>query len=73
MTYNLRRQEENLIVISTVEEYALKHHMSVPDVVRLFMLNRIPSLLRSQYDVLHMMDLSESLDLAESVLGREKT
>jgi len=67
---DLRKQEENLIIVATVEEYALKHNMLVPDVLKLFSLNNIQQLLRSQYEVLHMSDLSESLELVEAVLGR---
>ena len=67
-----RKQEENLIIVSTVEEYALKHQMKVSDVLRLFSKNKIGQILRSQYDVLHMLDLSESLDFVETYLGRAK-
>lgn len=66
----IRRQEENLIIVSTVEEYALKHNMDVSDVLRLFSKYNVQKILRSQYDVLHMMDLSESLDFVENFLGR---
>ena len=66
----IRRQEENLIIVSTVEEYALKHNMDVSDVLRLFSKYNVLKILRSQYDVLHMMDLSESLDFVENFLGR---
>lgn len=66
----IRRQEENLIIVSTVEEYALKHNMDVSDVLRLFSKYNVLRILRSQYDVLHMMDLGESLDFVENFLGR---
>ena len=66
----IRRQEENLIIVSTVEEYALKYNMDVSDVLRLFSKYNVQKILRSQYDVLHMMDLSESLDFVENFLGR---
>ena len=66
----IRRQEENLIIVSTVEEYALKYNMDVSDVLRLFSKYNVLKILRSQYDVLHMMDLSESLDFVENFLGR---
>lgn len=65
-----RIQEENLIIVTAVEEFALKHGMKVSEVLQLFSENRIQQILRSQYDVLHMLDLSESLDLVESILGR---
>lgn len=66
-----RNQEENLIIVSTVEEYALKHQMSASDVLHLFSKYNIQSILRSQYEVLHMLDLSESLEFVENYLGRK--
>ena len=68
----LRRQEENLIVVSTVEEYAFKHNMQVSQVLRLFSIHHIQQMLRSQYEVLHMLDLSEALDYVEQIIGRAK-
>lgn len=65
-----RVQEENLIIVSTTEEYALKHGMNVADVLRLFSVHKIQELIRSQYEVLHMLDLNESLDMVEAILGR---
>ena len=69
----MSKQEErdaNLIVVATVEEYGLRHHMPVKEVLSLFERNNIVALLRSQYEVLHMMDLSEGANFAESVLQR---
>lgn len=63
-----QEREENLIVVAAVEEYGLRKHMSVKDVLSLFERYNIVELLRSQYEVLHMMDLSEGADFAESVL-----
>ena len=63
-----RVQEEDLIIVATVEEYAFKHNMAVPDVLHLFCKHKILQLLRSQYEVLHMLDLSESLDFVETYL-----
>jgi len=67
----MSRQKErdlNLIVVATAEEYGLRHHMPVKEVLCLFERYGITDLLRSQYEVLHMMDLSEGADFAESVL-----
>ncbi len=67
----MRIQEEreaNLIVVAAVEEYSLRHHMPVKEVVSLFKRHGITVLLRSQYEVLHMMDLGEGANFAESVL-----
>lgn len=67
----MNRQEEreaNLIVVAAVEEYGLRHKMSVKEVLSLFEKYNIADLLRSQYEVLHMMDLGEGADFAESLL-----
>lgn len=67
----MTKQEErdaNLIVVATVEEYGLRHQMPAKDVLSLFKKYDIIPLLRSQYEVLHMMDLSEGTNFAESIL-----
>lgn len=61
-------REANLIVVATVEEYSLRHHMPVKEVLALFERYHIGNLLRSQYEVLHTMDLDEGADFAEAVL-----
>ena len=57
-----KEQEMNLIVVAAVEEYSQRHHMPVRDVLSLFVQNHITDLLRSEYDVLHMMDLDEGTE-----------
>ncbi len=42
----------------------------MPDVLRLFKKNSIPSILRSQYDVLHMLGIRDSVSMAEKILER---
>ncbi len=67
----MSRQEEresNLIVVAAVEEYGAHHHMPVKEVLSLFERYDIADLLRSQREVLHMMDLGEGAKFAESVL-----
>ena len=63
-------EQNGRINYNLVEEYALKHNMDVSDVLRLFSKYNVLKILRSQYDVLHMMDLGESLDFVENFLGR---
>ncbi len=63
-----KERDSNLIVVATVEEYSSRHHMSVKEVLSLFEQYDITDLLRSQYEVLHMMDLGEGANFAESVL-----
>lgn len=67
----MSRQEEreaNLIVVAAVEAYGVRHHIPVKEVLSLFEQYDIADLLRSQYEVLHMMDLGEGANFAESVL-----
>lgn len=63
-----RERDADLIIVASVEEYGMRHHMPVKEVLPLFEKHNIFALLRSQYDVLHMMDLSEGADVAESIL-----
>ena len=69
--YGLSREEdEKLIYVSTVEEFAFRHGLPVCDVLRLFKKNSIEKVLKSQYEVLHMLDISDSVSMVESILGR---
>ena len=65
---NQKEKDTNLIIVATIEEYGLRHNMEVLDVLELFKQKDIIPLLRSQYDVLHTMDLSEGVDFVESFL-----
>ena len=66
-----RTDDENLMIVSTAEEYAFLHGMRMPDVLRLFKKNNIASILRSQYDVLHMLDIRDSVLMLRSSLGEQ--
>ncbi len=66
-----RVDDENLMIVSTVEEYAFLHKMKTTDVLMLFKKNNIASILRSQYDVLHMLDIRDSVSMVEKILERE--
>ena len=65
-----RNDEENLIYVSTAEEYACLHKMATADVLALFKVNDIADILRSQYDVLHTLDIRDSVSLVEGILAR---
>lgn len=62
--------DEKLIYVSTVEEYAFRHGLKVSDVLRIFKKYGIEKLLKSQYEVLHMLDISDSVSMVEGILGR---
>lgn len=65
-----RVDDENLMIVSTVEEYAFLHNAKTTDVLKLFKKNNIASILRSQYDVLHMLDIRDSVSMVEKILER---
>ena len=65
-----REDDEKLIYVSTVEEYSFRHDLPVCDVLRLFKRNNIDKLLKTQYEVLHTLDISDSVSMVESILGR---
>ena len=60
----------NFLVIAAVEGYAQKHGLMVADVIKLFNQHDIISAIRSQYAVLHMLDLDEAEEFAEDMLER---
>ena len=60
----------NFLVIAAVEGYAQKHGLMVADVIKLFTQHDIISAIRSQYPVLHMLDLDEAEGFAEALLKR---
>ena len=65
-----RTDDENLIIVSSAEEYAFLHKMKMADVLKLFKKNNIATVLRSQYDVLHTLDIQDSVSMVENVLAR---
>ena len=60
----------NFLVIAAVEGYSQKHGLTVADVIKLFNQHDIISAIRSQYAVLHMLDLDEAEEFAEDMLER---
>ena len=60
----------NFLVIAAVEGYAQKHGLMVAEVIKLFNQHDIISAIRSQYSVLHMLDLDEAEGFAEDLLKR---
>lgn len=58
----------NLFIVAAVEEYAQKHNMKTEDVLQLFNEHNVIPAIRSQYVVLHMLDLDEAAVFAEDML-----
>ena len=63
-------RDKNLLVVTALDGYARNHQMSTADAARLFQRHGIFSLIRSQYEALHMLALEESIQFAEDVLSR---
>lgn len=51
-----KERDMNLIIVATVEEYGLRHQIPVKDVLSFFKKYNMLSLLRTQYEVLHMKE-----------------
>lgn len=58
----------NMIVVAVVEGYAQKHNMPVEDVLLLFKKYNVLETIRSQYNVLHMLDFDDAEEFAEDLL-----
>ena len=58
----------NMLIVAAVEEYARKHNMKTENVICLFNEYNIMPTIRSQYSVLHMLDLDEAAAFAEDML-----
>ena len=63
-------RDANLIVVATVQGFALEHEMEPSAVLQLFDKHGIIELVRSQYDVLHTQDIFEGAAFANDVLTR---
>ncbi|MCD7823554.1 MAG: DUF3791 domain-containing protein [Oscillospiraceae bacterium] len=64
------KKESDLIVVAVAEEFGYKKNMEMSEVLKLFEDKGIFELLRSQYDVLHTLDLSEGTEYVEDYLAR---
>lgn len=62
-------RDSDLIVVAVAEEYGRRHQMAMADVTALFAREKIFDVLRSQYDVLHTLDLDEGANFVDQYLG----
>lgn len=65
-----REKDENLMIVSAVIGYALKHGIETADAFDIFQKHDIFASIRACYDVLHTQSIDESLYLAEDILAR---
>lgn len=66
-----KMNDMNFMIVSTIEEFGYRHQISTAVVFELFKKNHLFDMIRSQYDVLHTLPLSESTDMAESLLKKQ--
>ena len=60
--------DSNLLVVAAVEEYARRHEISTKETIDIFREHNIFFAIRSQYEVLHMLDLDEAASFADDLL-----
>ncbi len=64
-----QEQEMNLIVVTAAEEFARRRGLKLSDALAQFRAHSVFKALREQYETLHTLDLDESADFAESLIG----
>jgi len=67
-----RQRDENLMIVTAVEQYALNHHISTAAAYTLFRENGINMLIRRHYNALHTQPLDESYYFAEDILNSKR-
>jgi len=65
------KNDENLLVVVAVEEYARRHRISTNDTLGLFLKYDITESIRKCYDTLHTQDIYECVSFAEDILNRK--
>ena len=65
-----REKDENLMIVSAVIGYALKHGIDTADAFDIFQKHEVFGKIRACYDVLHTQSMDESLYFAEDVLSQ---
>lgn len=66
-------KDKNLLVVTAVEGFAEKHHLSEDEVYKRFSKHGIIDLVRAEYDALHTQPLEETVRFVEDVMIRYKT
>ncbi|MDR0546084.1 MAG: DUF3791 domain-containing protein [Dysgonamonadaceae bacterium] len=66
-----RKRDENLMLVSAVEQYADKYKMPTATAFALFDKYGINKLIRYHYNALHTQSLDESFYFADDILKRK--
>ena len=65
------RNDENLLVVVAVEEYARRHKITSHETLGIFLKYGITESIRQCYDTLHTQDIYECVSFAEDILKRK--
>ena len=65
-----RQRDENLMLVSAVEQYAQKYNISTSVSFVLFRQYGVNKLIRQHYNALHTQPLDESFCFAEDIINR---
>lgn len=63
-------KNKNLLVVTAIEGFAEKHHLSEEEVYEKFSRYGIIDLVRAEYDALHTQPLEETAQFVEDVMSR---
>ena len=63
-------KNKNLLVVTAVEGFAERHHLSEEEVYEKFSKHRIIDLVRAEFDTLHTQPLEETVRFVEDVMSR---
>ena len=64
----MQQRDENLMIVTAVEQYAQKHNIPTAVSYALFRKHGINTLIRRHYNALHTQPLDESYYFAEDIL-----
>jgi len=67
----IQRNDENLLVVVAVEEYARRHKITSHETLGIFLKFGITESIRQCYDTLHTQDIYECVSFAEDILKRK--
>ncbi|MDR2840608.1 MAG: DUF3791 domain-containing protein [Paludibacter sp.] len=67
-----QKRDENLMIVSAVEQYAQQYNLSTATTLDLFGKYGINALIRKHYNALHTQALDESFYFAEDIIKRKQ-
>jgi len=71
-TATTQQRDENLMIVTAVEQYAQKHNTPTAASYALFQKYGINTLIRQHYNALHTQPLDESYYFAEDIIKKKQ-